>query len=72
MLERKEEQIHKKLNQAEEELAEVERVKKLQIAQLEKISGMTASQAKDMLLDEVRNDVKHDRGSAYQERRGAG
>ena len=60
MLERKEEQIHKKLNQAEEELAEVERVKKLQIAQLEKISGMTASQAKDMLLDEVRNDVKHD------------
>ena len=60
LLERKEEQIHKKLNQAEEELAEVERVKKLQIAQLEKISGMTASQAKDMLLDEVRNDVKHD------------
>ncbi len=60
MIEKKEEQIQKKYNEIEELQAETERVKKLQIAQLEKISAMTASQAKDLLLKEVEDDVKHE------------
>lgn len=60
MIEKKEEQIQKKFNEIEELQAETERVKKLQIAQLEKISAMTASQAKDLLLKEVEDDVKHE------------
>ncbi len=60
MIEKREEQIQRKLNEAEEVQAEVERVKKLQIAQLEKIATMTASQAKDLLLKEVEDDVKHE------------
>ncbi len=60
MLEKREEQIQRKFSEAEETQAEVERVKKLQIAQLEKIATMTASQAKDLLLKEVEDDVKHE------------
>ena len=60
MIEKREEQIQRKMNEAEEIQAEVERVKKLQIAQLEKIATMTASQAKDLLLKEVEADVKHE------------
>ena len=60
MIEKREEQIQRKRNEAEEVQAEVERVKKLQIAQLEKIATMTASQAKDLLLKEVEDDVKHE------------
>lgn len=60
MLEKREEQIQRKFSEVEETQAEVERVKKLQIAQLEKIATMTASQAKDLLLKEVEDDVKHE------------
>ncbi len=60
MIEKKEEQIQIKYNEVEELLAETERVKKLQIAQLEKVATMTASQAKDLLLKEVEDDVKHE------------
>ncbi len=60
MIEKKEEQVQRRFNEAEELQAEIERVKKLQIAQLEKIATMTASQAKDLLLKEVEDDVKHE------------
>ena len=42
MIEKKEEQVQRRFNEAEELQAEIERVKKLQIAQLEKIATMTA------------------------------
>lgn len=61
MLEKKEEQIQRKFNEAEENQAEIERVKKLQMAQLEKISEFTASQAKEFLLKQVENDAVHDK-----------
>lgn len=60
MIEKKEEQVQLRYNEVEELQAETERVKNLQIAQLEKISALTASQARDMLLETVENDVKHD------------
>ena len=53
MIEKKEEQIQRKFNEVEELQAETERVKKLQLAQLEKIATMTASQAKELLLKEI-------------------
>lgn len=61
MLEKKEEQIQRKFNEAEETQAEVERVKKLQMAQLEKIAEFTASQAKEYLLKQVEDDAKHEK-----------
>ncbi len=61
MLEKKEEQIQRKFNEAEETQAEVERVKKLQMAQLEKIAEFTASQAKDYLLKQVEADATHEK-----------
>ena len=61
VLEKKEEQIQRKLGEAEETQAEVERVKKLQMAQLEKISEFTAAQAKDFLLKQVEEEAAHDK-----------
>lgn len=61
VMERKEEQLQKKFNEAEETQAEVERIKKLQMAQLEKIAEFTVSQAKDYLLKQVEEDVKHEK-----------
>ena len=61
MIEKKEEQIQQKLNEAEEANAEVERVKKLQLAQLEKIAAFTASQARDMLLKQVEDGLTHEK-----------
>ena len=61
IIEKKDEQIQKKLTEADETLAEVERVKKLQIAQLEKIAEFTVSQARDMLLKQVEDDITHEK-----------
>lgn len=61
VMERKKEQLQKKFNEAEETQAEVERIKKLQMAQLEKIAEFTVSQAKDYLLKQVEEDVKHEK-----------
>ena len=61
VMERKEEQLQKKFNEAEETQAEVERIKKLQMAQLEKIAEFTVSQAKDYLLKQDEEDVKHEK-----------
>ena len=60
-LEKKEEQIHQKMAEVENLQTEAERVKKLQIAQLEKIAEFTASQAKDYLLKQVEEDAVHDK-----------
>ena len=61
MLEKKEEQIQRKFTEAEENQAEIERVKKLQIAQLEKIADFTAAQAKEFLLKQVEDDAMHEK-----------
>ena len=61
MLESKEEQIQKKYNELEEMQAEVARVKGLQLAQLEKIADFTVEQAKEFLLKQVEDDIKHEK-----------
>lgn len=50
-LEKKEEQLHNKVKEAEEKLEEVNIIKKNQLDQLERISGLTVDQAKQQLLD---------------------
>lgn len=60
MLEKKEEQIQKKLAETEEQQSEVERIKKLQMSQLEKISELSVSEARDMLLKQVESETRHD------------
>ncbi len=61
MLESKEEQIQKKYNEVEELQAEVSRVKGLQLAQLEKIADFSVSQAKEFLLKQVEDDIRHEK-----------
>ncbi len=59
-IERKEEQITKKLQSIEKKEQELENFHQQQIAELEKISGFTAEEAKQMLLDSLEQDVRHE------------
>ncbi len=60
-LEKKEEQLQNKLKLAEEKLQEADIIKKNQIDQLERISGLTAEQAKQQLLDSLDDDLVHEK-----------
>ena len=60
-MEKKEEQLAGKLREAEDRLAEAEGVKKQQFELLEKISGYTADQAKDYLLQNLENELTHEK-----------
>ncbi len=60
-IEKREEQIQKKVAEAEGLQAEVERIKRLQMAQLEKIADFSAEQAKDYLLKQVEEDLTHEK-----------
>ena len=60
-LEAKEELLAKKLRSADEKLEEAERIKKSQIDNLERISGLTAEQAKDQLLDSLQDELTHEK-----------
>ncbi len=58
--EAKEEALEKRLKKTEAIQAEVEEIKKGQIAMLEKISGYTAEQAKEQLLSALRQEITHE------------
>ncbi len=60
-LEVKEEQLQQKLKDADEKLQEAEIIKKSQIDNLERISGLTAEQAKDQLLDSLQEELTHEK-----------
>ena len=60
-LEAKEELLQKKLKQADEKLIEAERIKNSQIDNLERISGLTAEQAKEQLLASLDDELTHER-----------
>ncbi len=59
--EKKEEQIQSKLASAEEKLAEADTIKKSQLDQLERISGLTVSQAKEHLLESLEGELTHEK-----------
>lgn len=59
-IEKKEESISRKLQSISDKEKEAEAVVAKQVAELERISGCTAEQAKQLLLDEIEKDVRHD------------
>lgn len=69
-LEKKEEQVQNKLKNAEAKLEEAEAIKNHQMEMLEKISGLTAEQAKLQLLDALENELIHEKAvklSSYEQ-----
>lgn len=60
-MEKKEEALSLKLKEAEDKLSEVEQIKKSQFDMLEKISGLTKEQAKSLLLQNLEEELTHDK-----------
>ena len=60
-LEKKEEQVNTRLKDAQQKLEEADQVKQHQFDMLEKISGFTAAQARDYLLQNLENDLTHEK-----------
>lgn len=60
-MEKKEENLNKKLREADEKLVEVDSLKKSQFEMLEKISGYTKEQAKAYLLENLEEELVHDK-----------
>ena len=59
-VEQKEEKLAQKLKQTEELQQEVHALKKSQLEVLERISGLTAEEAKNYLVEQVENEARHD------------
>ncbi len=57
-LEKKEQSYTQKFNELEKKQAEVEKIKAEQTATLERISGMTAQEAKDMLMRDIESQAR--------------
>lgn len=66
-LEKREETLQKKLDDLEKSREEVEEIKEQQRAELERISGMTAEEAKDMLVSQVEAEVTHEAAAKIME-----
>ncbi len=57
-LEKKEQTLNQKLHELEKKQAEVDEIKAKQTNELERISGMTAQEAKDMLLRDIESQAR--------------
>ncbi|MDE6108544.1 MAG: ribonuclease Y, partial [Oscillospiraceae bacterium] len=66
-LEKKEETLQEKIAGLEEAREEVEAVKAQQVQELERISGMTAEEAKDMLVSQLAHEVEHESAAKIKE-----
>ena len=66
-LEKKDETLNKKLKKAEEELENIEKIKAEQTATLQRISGMTAEQAKAELLASLESALRHEQAMKIAE-----
>ena len=66
-IEKKEEALQAKLTELEQSREEVEQIKANQLAELERISGMTAEEAKNMLVDQVQAEVVHESAGKIRE-----
>lgn len=66
-LEKKEDQVAKRLKAADEHFAEAEKIKKSQFEVLERISGFTAEQAKALLLNQLDNELTHEKATRILE-----
>jgi len=68
-IEKREEAIAKKDKLADEKLAEIEELKKVEFAKLETISGYTKDQAKQILLESLETELVHDKARKINEYR---
>ena len=59
-IEKKEEKIHRLEQDITKKNKELDRFMEKRIAELEKVSGLTADEAKNLLLEEIEKDVRHD------------
>ncbi len=59
-LEKKDELLNKKIKEADEEKEKIAGIHKAQIEMLERLSGLTAEEAKDYLLKSVEDEVRHE------------
>ena len=59
-LEKKEAQLSQKLKEIEHKNEEITEIKAQQMAELEKISGMTRDEAKTILMQDIENQTRHD------------
>jgi len=66
-VEKKEEKVSKKMKEAEDRLAEVETIKKSQFEMLERISGYTMDQAKAYLLEQLEQELSHEKSMKIME-----
>ena len=65
--ERKEEELARKMTEVADARAEVDVLKKQQIAILEQLSGLSQEQAKQYLLETVENEVRHETAMKIKE-----
>ena len=66
-IEKKEEQLSAKLAKLDATQAEAERLKQQQVDELERISGLTADEAKNYLLQQLEEDVVHESAMKIKE-----
>lgn len=59
-LEKKEETIQRKIKESNEKKEEIARLHDIQMAELERISGLTRDEAKAHLLNELEKDIRHE------------
>lgn len=59
-LEKKEDYLNRKLKNVEEKESEVDKLYEKQLSELERLSGLTSEQAKDLLLSDIRKEVNHE------------
>ncbi len=59
-VEKKEEELRLKEEESNKFREELEKLEQKQLTELERISGMTSDEAKDVLLQRVRNEIEHD------------
>lgn len=65
--EKKEEELSRRLNEVAQAKAQAEEIRKQHLATLEEISGLNQEQAKQILLESVENDVRHDAAMKIKE-----
>lgn len=66
-LQKKEKELNTKDNTLNRKAEEIRQMHAQKVAELERISGLTADQAKQELLDSVRDDIKHDTAKIIKE-----
>ncbi len=67
MLDKKDETLNKKIKQLESKEDAIEQIKNQQLQELEKISGYTAEEAKEYLLENITNQIKHEAAKRVKE-----